>query len=283
MDVSIAARVEACFGAPPESMRKIHKSWSAVWEVRLADGRRMAAKVSDATRTEARMLTLLRSRGGLPAPTVHHVDSDVLLMDWVVGGAPMGAPPQIHLADLMAGCHTRGSDAHGLDFDTVIGPLPQPNPRETAWIAFFRDHRLLAQARLAEEEGRISAMDRARLEKLADRLDDLLEPGPPALLHGDLWTGNILADGERIVGLIDPAAYYGHFEVELAFGTLFSSLEDAFFDRYAEHRRLDADWRAGFFGVRRDLYNLYPLLVHARLFGGGYRDRAAQIAARHVG
>lgn len=283
MEASIAARVEACFGAPPDAMRKIHQSWSAVWEVQLPDGRRIAAKVSDSTRIEARMLTLLRTRGGLPVPEVHHVDSDVLLMDWVPGGAPMGTPPQIQLADLIAGCHARGSDAHGLDFDTVIGPLPQPNPRETDGIAFFREHRLRAQAQLAEAEGRITPTDRARFERLAEKLDDLLEPGPPALLHGDLWTGNILADGDRITGLIDPAAHYGHFEVELAFGTLFHSLEAAFFDRYAELRGLDDAWRRGFFGLRRDIYNLYPLLVHARLFGGGYAERAAEIAARHVG
>ena len=83
--------------------------------------------------------------------------------------------------------------------------------------------------------------------------------------------------------MIDPAAYYGPFEIELAFGGLFQTFAARFIDRYAERRGLYRAWRDGFLLNRRDLYNLYPLLVHARLFGSGYADRAAAIVARHVG
>src|SRR5690606_31505376 len=88
----------------------------------------------------------------------------------------------------------------------------------------------------------------------------------PALIHGDLWTTNILAQDGRITGFLDPAIYYAHPEIELAFSTLFNTFDAPFFERYRQLRPLEP----GFFETRRDIYNLYPLLVHVRLFGGGY-------------
>jgi fructosamine-3-kinase len=108
---------------------------------------------------------------------------------------------------------------------------------------------------------------RARLERLAEKLDDyLLEPAHPALLHGDLWTGNVLVRGERIAGFVDPAIYYGHPEIELAFTTMFGTFGRAFFDAYEALLPLEP----GFHEIRSDLYKLYPTLVHVRLFGESY-------------
>ena len=88
-----------------------------------------------------------------------------------------------------------------------------------------------------------------------------------ALIHGDVWTGNVLAENGRITGFLDPAPYYAHHEVELAFITLFGTFGEAFFARYGEvGTRIDAE----FWETRRRVYNVYPLLVHVRLFGGGY-------------
>ena len=107
---------------------------------------------------------------------------------------------------------------------------------------------------------------RARLETLAGQLERWLTEPRPALIHGDLWGGNVLAASGRISGFIDPAIYYADAEIELAFSTLFNTFGKAFFSHYNELRPL----APGFFEERRDLYNLYPLLVHVRLFGGGY-------------
>lgn len=115
--------------------------------------------------------------------------------------------------------------------------------------------------------GRLPVSFLGRLENLCARLDEwLVEPARPSLLHGDVWTTNVLAAGDRITGFVDPAIYYGHPEVELAFTTLFGTFGEPFFSRYQEIRPLPP----GFFETRRDIYNLYPLLVHVNLFGGGY-------------
>lgn len=115
---------------------------------------------------------------------------------------------------------------------------------------------------------------RERIEALCARLGEWLEePARPSLIHGDLWGGNVLAADGRISGFIDPAIYYADPEIELAFTTLFGTFGDAFFRRYGELRPL----RARFFEERRDLYNLYPLLVHVRLFGGEYVSQVEAI------
>ena len=106
-----------------------------------------------------------------------------------------------------------------------------------------------------------------RIERLAERIDEhLIEPAFSSLLHGDLWTGNVLVRGDRIAGFVDPAIYCGHPEIELAFATLFGTFGEAFFDAYEDLMKLEP----GFHEVRRDIYNLYPRLVHVRLFGSGY-------------
>ena len=113
-------------------------------------------------------------------------------------------------------------------------------------------------ARLAMEAGRLPASDMTRIETLAGRLDRWIDqPAAPSLIHGDMWTGNLLARGGRVAGFVDPAIYYADPEIELAFSTLFGTFGEPFFARYGEHRPI----RPGFFEARRDLYNLYPLLV----------------------
>ena len=96
------------------------------------------------------------------------------------------------------------------------------------------------------------------------------------MIHGDLWGGNVLCGSNGLSGFIDPAIYYADPEIELAFMTLFGTVGDRFFRRYGEYHAI----RPGFFEIRRDLYNLYPLLVHVRLFGGGYLGQVQSILRR---
>ena len=132
---------------------------------------------------------------------------------------------------------------------------------------------------MAAESGQLPAAAIDRLETFCGRLERYIDtPAAPSLIHGDLWGGNILARSGCIAAFLDPAIYYAHAEIELAFSTLFGTFGQAFFERYAEHRPI----APGFFEVRRDIYNLYPLLVHTQLFGGHYAASVDGILRRYV-
>ncbi|MDP6787328.1 MAG: fructosamine kinase family protein, partial [Rhodospirillales bacterium] len=209
----------------------------------------------------------LARHGALPVPEVLHAEDSLLVMSHIVSGDAITPAAETHAAELLAALHGITAPEFGLERDTVIGGLAQPNPSAPEWIPFFRDHRLLYMGREALDAGRLPVALMGRLERLAARLDNWLdEPDKPSLIHGDMWGGNVLCRAGRIAGFVDPAVYYGDAEIELAFATLFNTFGEPFFARYGELRPL----RPGFFEERRDLYNLYPLLVHTRLFGGSY-------------
>jgi fructosamine-3-kinase len=235
-----------------------------------ADGEPLVAKLGAPGSNldiEGRMLNYLREKSDLPVPGVLFAADELLLMDFVEGEGALGETPEFQAAGLIAALHDVTADQCGLDFDTLIGGLHQPNPPTPSWLEFFRDQRLLYMAGLAREAGKLPDDVYDRVEALAARLADFMPTDvKPSLLHGDLWGGNIIAKDHQIAAFIDPAIYYGDPEMDLAFSTLFNTFGDMFFARYQQQRPLEP----GFFEVRRDLYNLYPLLVHVRLFGGSY-------------
>jgi fructosamine-3-kinase len=248
--------------------------------VELADGGRVVVKLSRESgdlELEAWMLAYLGSSSDLPVPGVHLARPDILIMDYIDSGDPICPSAERHAAELLAALHGLGAESYGLERDTLIGGLAQPNARSRSWVDFFRDRRLLHMAGEALRAGRLPAGLFGRIESFAGDIGRFLsEPDRPSLIHGDVWGGNVLVKDGRIAGFVDPAIYYADPEIELAFSTLFSTFGDAFFARYAELRPL----RPGFFEVRRDIYNLYPLLVHVRLFGGGYVGAVSATLAR---
>ncbi|MCH7959992.1 MAG: fructosamine kinase family protein [Candidatus Hydrogenedentes bacterium] len=242
-----------------------------VYRVTLSDGMTLVVKVDRGDDpqldVEAFMLKYLAGHSALPVPAVRYGEPSLLIMEYLPGDSRFSVASEHHAADLLAELHAVRGEDFGLERDTLIGGLHQPNTQNAAWLSFFREQRLLYMAKEAVREGRMDSATFTRLENFAEKLEDLIdEPEFPSLLHGDVWTTNVLAQGDRITGFIDPAVYYGHPEIELAFITLFDTFGDAFFSRYAEHRPI----APGFFEERRHIYNLYPLLVHVRLFGGGY-------------
>ena len=241
-----------------------------VRKVTLADGRAIVAKSGDAGSgldLEGFMLEYLREHGGLPVPDVLYADDRLLLMSCLEAAGGISSGAQTEAADLVAALHDVSAETFGFDRATVIGGLHQPNDENESWIAFFRDQRLLYMGRQALDAGRLPGALMSRLETLAGRLGEWLDDSArPSLIHGDMWGGNVLCNRGRISGFVDPAIYYADAEIELAFSTMFSTFGDAFFNRYREHRPI----RPGFFEERLELYNLYPLLVHVRLFGGSY-------------
>ena len=270
----VKERLEAALGARVTALATMSVGFGLTgFKVDLADGRRLAVKAWQTSarvdlRLEGYMLGELARHSTLPVPTVHLADPNLLVMDFIEtdGG---GITPQVerHAAELIAALHAVPHPSFGYERDTLIGPLPQPNPQMDRWIPFFRDHRLLAMAGAAQAEGRLPAQLLIRLERLAERLDSYLaEPRHPSLLHGDLWTGNVLVRGQRIAGFVDPAIYCGHPEIELAFTTMFGTFGPAFFEVYEALLPLEP----GFHELRSGLYKLYPTLVHVRLFGSAY-------------
>ncbi len=226
---------------------------------------------------EAWMLGYLKSKSKLPVPAVLYSNEHVMVMEFVPSHFTLDDAAQLNAADLLADLHNVHAEQYGLERDTLIGSLRQPNAQSRDWPAFFAQQRLLYMAQEAQKEGRIDAKVVKQVEKLIARLPGLLRGfAPPSLVHGDIWGGNILAGKGRVAAFLDPAIYYADPEVELAFIRLFNTFGDAFFRRYNELRPI----RPGFFEERADIYNLYPLLVHARLFGTSYARKAMKILDR---
>jgi fructosamine-3-kinase len=277
MTTDIADAIETLLGRRPLRIVPMGGGCIApVYRCDFAGGERVVAKEPTPGRTlecEAWMLGYLRRNSALPVPAVLAAAPALLLLEYIDSGDPIDARAEAHAAELLAALHAIKGPHFGFLRDTLIGPLDQPNPPTPRWIDFFREQRLLHRARAALEAGRLPARLLARIEALAARLERWIEEPPhPALIHGDSWSGNVLVKAGRIAGFIDPAIHWAHPEIELAFGTLFGPFGEAFFDRY----RALAPLAPGFFEARRDLYNLYPLLVHVQLFGGGYVSSVAK-------
>ena len=218
--------------------------------------------------------------GGIRIPKVigltddHDSGQAFLVLTYIEEGRPAGDFDR-HFGRALAALHRHKAPQYGLDHDNYIGRLPQKNDRRDTWNDFFLDCRLEPQFAMARDRGYFGGSARQSLDRLAKRLTELLPDEPPSLLHGDLWGGNYLCDGENRPVLIDPAVFYGHREAELAFTSLFGGFGRGFYSGYEEEWPLQPG-----FPDRRDIYNLYPLLVHVNLFGGMYVSQTEAILGR---
>jgi fructosamine-3-kinase len=198
-------------------------------------------------------------------------DAAWLALEWLEPG-PRGRGFGERLGRGLAALHrAEMSGGWGWEAPNYIGSLPQENAPTASWAEFWRDRRLLPQLRMAMDAGRDTG-PRAEWDRLLGRLPGLLadaEDDGPSLLHGDLWGGNVLsASGEP--ALIDPAVYRGHREADLAMTELFGGFGVDFHAAYHEAWPLLPGYRE----TRRGIYQLYYLLVHVTLFGGGYTGQA---------
>jgi fructosamine-3-kinase len=248
--------------------------------VRLVDDRRFFVKtharapVGLFTR-EARGLDWLREADALRVPrSVHAADADGdapahLVLELIERGPP-AATFDRDLGAGLARVHLMGAPGFGHVEDNFVGRLPQSNVRADSWPAFYAEQRVLPLVRAAVDSGRAPRAWIALADTLVATLPMRMgEPEPPARLHGDLWSGNVMADERGAPVLIDPAVYGGHREIDLAMLQLFGSPGADFFDAYHDVWPLAPDWRE-----RVRLHQLYPLLVHVNLFGGSYVQSA---------
>jgi fructosamine-3-kinase len=248
------------------------------------DGRRYFVKTNLASRVsmfeaEAEGLAELRAAPGgprAPAPvcTGAHGDLSYLILEYIESG-PGNAKTQERLGTELAALHRRLAPEFGWRRDNTIGSTPQPNDRTRDWVAFLRERRLGFQLKLAQRNGYDGRLLREgeRLLAVLGRFFD--RPPVPSLLHGDLWGGNSGADRQGRPVIFDPAVYYGDREADLAMTELFGGYTPDFYAAYHEAWPLDAGY-----GTRKTLYNLYHVLNHLNLFGGGYRAQAAGMIER---
>jgi fructosamine-3-kinase len=165
----------------------------------------------------------------------------------------------------LANMHQNSNVYFGLDHDNFMGSLPQYNIAHDEWVDFFICERLEKQVELAFNNDEITKTLMQKFEVLYSKLEEIFPPEAPALLHGDLWNGNVMTAPDGSATLIDPAVYYGHREIDIAMTKLFGGFDSDFYHSYNETFPLEEDW-----DERVDICNLYPLLIHLNLFGSSY-------------
>jgi fructosamine-3-kinase len=252
--------------------------------LRLSDGRSAFVKTRAHAPdgffpAEARGLRRLAAVGGAPAPEVLAVADDCLVLAWIEPGRP-SADGAEELGRALTRTHASGTDRFGADADGYVGLLPLDNTPADSWPEFYATRRVLPYLRAAHDRRAISDRDTADVEQALRRLPDLAgDPEPPSLVHGDLWSGNVVWSADSTAYLVDPAAHGGHRETDLAMLALFGAPHlERILDAYDETAPLGSGWRE-----RVPLHQLHPLLVHAVLFGGSYGSRAGAAARAVLG
>jgi len=250
--------------------------------LRCADGASLVLKQMPGAPTtlfasEAAGLRAIAAAPGAPrAPTVLLDAASFLLMEDLPAG-PRADDYWPRFGRELAALHDTHGPHFGFDCDGFCGPTPQPNTPTDDGHAFFAEQRLRHQARLARDAGLLDADGARLIEALCDRLTALIPEQPPSLIHGDLWSGNAHSTPDGAPALIDPAAHWSWAEAELGMTALFGGFPEAFYHAYEEARPLAAGWRQ-----RLDIYNVYHLLNHANIFGGGYLSQALSACRRFV-
>jgi fructosamine-3-kinase len=230
--------------------------------------------------TEARGLKVLKESKQIDIPEVYAVGSNNEHAYLVLPFIEQGLPSKNYWSDFglcLSELHKHTRDGYGLAFVNFIGTLPQLNSNDESWIHFFIEKRLKPQITMAKDAGKLTEKHVGDFNLLIRKLPGILIEERPALLHGDLWSGNVLTSERGNVFLVDPAVYYGHREIEIAFTLLFGGFDEKFYASYFENYPVEKG-----FEERADIYNIYPLLVHLNLFGGGYLNQVLQVLKKHV-
>lgn len=254
---AFSQRVAELSGVAEERLERLAGGdLSEVLLVPRSDGEAVVAKGGASIATEAAMLRALAGTG-VPAPAVEGEYEGVLLIRHVENDGLFSPKAWTDIGGWLRRLHAMTGEAYGWQTDYALGTVTLDNRESHDWPRFWGEQRLMAAVSLLDRPWR------ERIERLAARLSDLLPPTPAAaMLHGDLWTGNILVREGRLAALIDPACYHGHAEVDLAMLSLFDTPPQEFWDAYGER---EEGWEE-----RLPVYQLLPALVHLRLFGGAY-------------
>jgi len=229
-------------------------------------------------RAEVKGLEILRKFSAFSIPEIITVLADryntFLIMELIESAVKTKSYWQ-DLAVKLANLHKQSNSNFGLRYDNFIGSLPQINSFESDWQAFFIDQRIAPMVKMAFDDGLMEKQEKISLESALIQITDFMPKELPALIHGDLWSGNLMTDSIGEPCLIDPAVYFGHREMDMAFSHLFGGFSQEFYSVYQEVYPMEPG-----FSQRLDLYNLYPLLVHLNLFGRSYIGQINSIVGR---
>tara|TARA_R110000868_G_scaffold259361_7_gene517388 strand:+ start:10264 stop:11112 length:849 start_codon:yes stop_codon:yes gene_type:complete len=228
---------------------------------------------ADMFEVEAKGLELLDSAlTDLIIPEVILIGDDFLLLEFI---EESNHGSSFDFGVQLAKLHKKTNELFGLDHQNYIGRIPQQNKYHPDWLEFFIRERIEPQVKMAIDSGKMSSNFGAIFERVMNYTYVLFPDEPPALIHGDLWAGNYMFNSDGKVCIYDPAVYYGHREMDLAMTRLFGGFDSDFYNGYSEEYPLEkgAD-------ERFKLCNLYPVLVHANLFGGHYVNQATDLLKR---
>ncbi len=235
----------------------------------------------DMFRKEAKGLAILGNAGSVKIPQVFGFGKlegrHYLLMENIDSAPPSGNYWE-DLGRSLAVMHKKNTQKkYGLEHDNYIGKLPQPNDEHESWIDFFIQNRLEFQLNLAIENRLVTNDFVERYHQFYKILPELLPVDKPALLHGDMWSGNVMVGSDGKACLIDPAVYFGHREIELAFTQMFGGFGHEFYKAYQEVYPLEPG-----FEERVDIYNIYPHMVHVNLFGTSYLHGVENVLRKYL-
>lgn len=224
---------------------------------------------------ERKGLTLLNQQKALKIPFVitscETENQAFLLLEYIESGSK-AENFWNDFGKSLATLHKTTAPEFGLDHDNYIGSLAQSNLQNKSWTSFFIQERLEPQIKLARDKGQIETKIIEGFANLYKKLEEIFIPEPPALIHGDLWSGNFTTTEKGLPCIFDPAVYFGHREMDIAMSRLFGGFDQQFYNSYNSHFPLQKGWEE-----RIDICNLYPLLVHVNLFGGGYLQQIKMI------
>ena len=258
----------------------------AIWLVELRDGRTVVAKRGEPGQvmSEAAGLRWLRVAGGPPVPQLQGHNEHWLVTEHIPAGRADNVATE-RFGRRLAALHAAGAPAFGAPppggpQQAWIGAAPMANVTASQWPQWYAEHRVLRYLRTAVDRGTVDAAGARAVHRVCERVGELAGPAePPARLHGDLWSGNVHAGADGQIWLLDPAAHGGHRETDLAMLALFGYPHlERVLGGYIDVAPLAPGWQQ-----RVPLHQLFPLLVHAVLFGGGYGARAAAAARAALG
>lgn len=229
--------------------------------------------------TERNGLMKLNGTGSIRVPKViYHFqdgDSQYLVLEWLEKQAPSASFWE-NFGRSLALLHKNTFKQFGLEEDNYIGSLPQENTFENSWSEFYYQRRILPLMMICRQRNIFSEAEVKRYARLETTFSEIFPAEAPALLHGDLWSGNYMIADQGEAAIFDPAVYYGHREMDLGMSKLFGGFDKRFYDAYQEQFPLEGDWLS-----RTELTQLYPLLVHLVLFGGHYHGEVVRILKRY--